>query len=278
MLLCLLLAGVWAYGSLDLSLEELLPGRGGLKVATDFFSRALTPALHSEADFVPPGSPPILVSALRAALQTLLFAGAAMGLAILLGIILGFCASTSWWADDLGGGRSASWRLFRRTVAPTLYLGTRTLIALMRSVHEILWAVLFLTALGRNNMAALFAIAIPFGGTLAKIFSELVDEAPRDAAYALRAAGAGPGQIFLVALVPRATPDMVAYTFYRFECALRSSAILGFFGFPTLGLYIRQSFLSSNYGEVWTYLYVLLGMIILFDYWSGLLRRKLVSS
>ena len=60
-------------------------------------------------------------------------------------------------------------------------------------------------------------------------------------------------------------PDLIAYAFYRFECVLRSSAVLGFFGFPTLGLYIRQSFDSTSYGEVWTYLYVLLALVIVFD-------------
>ena len=70
---------------------------------------------------------------------------------------------------------------------------------------------------------------------------------------------------------------MLSYAFYRFECALRSSAILGFFGFPTLGLYLRQSFLSTNYGEVWTFLYVLIALVLVFDAWSGALRRRLVA-
>ena len=68
---------------------------------------------------------------------------------------------------------------------------------------------------------------------------------------------------------------MVAYGFYRFECALRSSAILGFFGFSTLGLYIRQSFNSTNYGEVWTFLYAMIALVLAFEYWSGAVRRRL---
>jgi len=276
-LLALLLAGVWSYGYLDLSLGELMPGSGGLKVAREFFSRALTPAMRSEADFVPPGTPPLLQNALFSAWQTLLFAGSAMGLALLLGLCLGFICSSAWWAGSLSGGRSRVGRSLRRTVSPALYTSARVLIALMRSIHEILWALLFLSAFGRNNLAALFAIAIPFGGTLAKIFSEIVDETPRDASKALQSAGAGPAQVFFIGLIPRAAPDMIAYSFYRFECALRASAILGFFGFPTLGLYIRQSFRSANYGEVWTYLYVLFAVIILFDLWSGAVRKRLVS-
>ena len=147
----------------------------------------------------------------------------------------------------------------------------------MRSVHEVLWAVIFLAAFGLTPLAAVVAIAIPYGGTLAKIFSEMIDEAPRDAAMALRAAGASELQVYGFGLVPRALPDMTAYAFYRFECALRSSAVLGFFGLETLGREIHQAFTSENYGEVWTHLYVLLALVIVFDAWSGRLRARFAS-
>ena len=126
-------------------------------------------------------------------------------------------------------------------------------------------------------VTGVLAIAIPYGGTLAKIFSEMIDEAPRDAALALRAAGASGLQVFGFGLVPRAVPDMIAYAFYRFECALRSSAVLGFFGMGTLGREIEQAFQATNYGEVWTHLYVLIALVIVFDAWSGRLRARLTS-
>ena len=160
---------------------------------------------------------------------------------------------------------------------PTFYVATRGLIAFLRSVHELLWAVLFLVAFGLNDLTAVFAIALPYGGVLAKIFSEMIDEAPRDTAEALRCLGASPLQVLVFGLLPRALPDMTGYAFYRMECALRASAVLGFFGFPTLGLFIRQSFSATNYGEVWTYLYTLAALVILFDVWSGAVRRRLAS-
>lgn len=272
-LLGLLLAGVWAFLHLDLTFAQLTPGQGGLEIAGEFFSRALTPAISSEADFVPPGTPPLLLASLDAAASTLIHAAAAMSLALVLGIVLGFFGSTAWWAGDPLRGRG--W--LRRTLAPVLYTGTRVLIAFMRSVHEVLWAVLFLAAFGLTPLSAVVAIAIPYGGTLAKIFSEMVDEAPRGAAFALRGAGASALQVFWFGLVPRAVPDMLAYAFYRFECALRSSAVLGFFGYETLGREIEQAFQSTNYGEVWTHLYVLVGMVVVFDAWSGALRRRFVA-
>lgn len=276
-ILALLVCGGWAYWFLELELAGLVPHGGGLEIARDFFARAFSPAIVSEAAFVPEGAPPLLVRALLAGLDTVVFAAAAMSLAVGIGLVLGFFASTAWWAGDPAGGRGPVLAALRRIVGPLVYLPARVLIAGMRSVHEILWAVLFLAAFGLTDAAALLAIAIPYGGTLAKIFSEMVDEVPRDAAHALRGAGARPLQVYSFGLVARALPDMAAYGFYRFECALRSAAVLGFFGFETIGLYLRQSFKSLNYGEVWTYLYTLIALVLVFDWWSGAMRRRVAG-
>ncbi|MBW2273935.1 MAG: ABC transporter permease subunit [Deltaproteobacteria bacterium] len=272
-LLLLGAAGVWSFATLDLALADLVPSSGGLEAAQRFFSRALSPALHSEARLASAAAPPVVVTAMAAAWTTLVYAAAAMSLSLVLGIALGFGTSSALWLDepaDSGRGAGSSGAL-----APLLYAAGRVLIALMRSIHELLWAVLLLVAVGLNELAAVLALAIPHAGILAKVFSELIDEAPRDASRALRDAGASKLQIYCFALLPRALPDLVTYAFYRFECMLRSSAVLGLFGFPTLGLYIRQSFASTNYGEVWTYLYALLALVLAFEAWSGAVRRRL---
>ena len=268
-------AGLLAGIELELDPRDLIPGEGGLDIAGKLFSRALQPALTYEAD-VPDGIQPLPLKALEAARVTVTLAAAAISLSVFAGIILGFLASTAWWVGDPAGGDGKR-RFARRAVRPTIYSGARILIALMRSVHELLWAVLLLAALGLSQLAAVIAIAIPYAGTLAKVFSEMLDEAPRDSALALRATGASPATVFLFGLLPRALPDMAAYAFYRFECALRSSAVLGFFGYPTLGFYIAVSFENLHYGEVWTYLYTLLLLVAAADWWSGALRRRLVA-
>jgi phosphonate transport system permease protein len=270
----ILAAGVGAAFYLDLSPANLAPGAGGVEVMGEFFGAAMNPALESESG----SGRSILPTALQAARDTVIFAAAGMSLALVLGLVLGFLASSAWWEGDPAGGTGRVRVLLRRTVAPAVYGTTRVLIALMRSIHELLWALLFLTALGLSNATAVIAIAIPYGGTLAKVFSEMIDEAPRDAAHALRASGASPMQVFAFGLLPRALPDMTAYAFYRFECALRASAILGFFGFPTLGYYIAASFENLYYKEVWTYLYVLFLLVALVDWWSGALRRRLTAA
>lgn len=274
--LALLAAGLLAWLALDAPLAKLVPQEGGLRIVRVFFTSALTPALDHESP-VPEGTPHILLQALAAARRTLVFAAAGMSIALVLGVVLGFLATTAWWSDDLAGGASPLRRAIARTVGPAVWSASRGLIVLMRSVHELLWAVLFLAAFGLNTGAAVAAIAIPYGGTLAKIFSEMVEEAPHDAALALRGAGAGPLQVFVFGLVPRAAPDLAAYSFYRFECAVRSAAVLGFFGFPTLGYAIAQSFENLHYREVWTYLYALVALVVAIELWSGALRRRFVA-
>lgn len=266
--------GVLAFRGLGLSAGELLPREGNHELGA-FFSRALHPALDHETDFHPKQS--LVSMSLEAAALTIGIAGAAMGLALVLGAVLGFFASTAWWAGELSGGRGPLGRALARAFLPGVYVATRALIAFMRSVHELLWAVLFLVVFGLTETTAIVAIAIPYGGTLAKIFSEMIDEAPRGPASALRAGGGSGVQIFALGLLPSALPDMIAYTFYRFECALRSSAILGFFGLSTLGVLIKDSFSYNYYGETWLHLYVLIAMVVLFDSWSGAIRRRMVG-
>jgi phosphonate transport system permease protein len=266
-LLLLLGAGMWAALAAGLHRGGLVPTGGGLAIAERFLAAALRPDLDLET----------LVEAGEAAWTTVVFAAAAMGLSLLLGAGLGFLASTAWWAGDVAGARSVAVRLVRRSVLPVLYGAIRALIAFMRSVHELLWALVFNAAFGLNEVAAVVAIAIPYGGTMAKVFSEMVDEAPRHSAHALRGAGASSLQVFCFGLVPRAAADMVAYAFYRFECALRASAVLGFFGFLTLGYHLEPAFANARYDRVWTYLYTMFVLVALADLWSGTLRRRLVS-
>lgn len=260
---------------LELGTRSLIPSMPGLHAAQKFFVRALWPAIAHESE-VPADTPPLLVSALRAAGMTIVVAVEAMSLALVIGLALAFVASSAWWMGDPSGAQSWWLRIVRRSIVPALYGVVRVVVALMRSTHELLWAVLFLAAFGLTQGSAVLAIAIPFGGTLAKVFSEIIDEAPRDSAIALRNAGASPLQIFFFGLLPRALPDMTAYAFYRFECALRASAVLGFFGFPTLGYYIAASFENLYYGEVWTYLYTLFALVLVVEAWSRGLRRRLV--
>ncbi|MCB9916406.1 MAG: ABC transporter permease subunit [Planctomycetes bacterium] len=275
LLAALLLAGLLAWFGAGLHLGDLVPRGNGTAVLGEFCGAALRPALDYEVA-PPPGSPPLLAKVLEALRLTVVFAAAGMSLALLLGTLLGFATATAWWSEGAGARAGLGARLLRRVGAPSLHVALRGVIAVMRAVHELLWAVLLLAAMGLNSFSAVCAIAIPYAGTLAKVFSDMLDECPRTSAAALRASGASGVQVFLFGLLPRALPDMAAYAFYRFECAVRSSAILGFFGFPTLGYFLQLAFANKHYRETWSYLWALIALVVALEVWSGALRRKVV--
>jgi len=267
-LLGVVAAGALACAWLGLGPAGLVPHGGGLSLLSDFLSAALHPALHHTAP-VPPGTAPLWVQVLQAVGRTLAFALAAMGLSLAAGLPLACLASDAFWSE-VAAGRSP-W------LARATQVATRVAIALLRSVHELLWAVVFLAAMGLNTAAAVLALSLPFAGTLAKVFSELLDEAPARASSALRGLGAGSLLVFGLGRLPFALPDGAAYAFYRFECAVRSAAVLGFFGYPTLGYHLNLAFGDVRYAEVWTYLYALLALVLGFEAWSAALRRRFVA-
>ncbi len=265
LLASLVLAGALAWLFLGLSPADLVPDEAGRGVLRRFLAGAVSPALDYEAD-APPGSPPLVAKVARAMGDTLVFALAGMSLALVIGVVLGFLGSTARWGRRAG----TAGRWFPLVLC-------RLLIAGLRSVHELLWAVLFLAAFGLTPFSAVLAIALPYGGSLAKVFSEMLDESPRSSAEALEAIGARPLEGFLCGLVPRALPDLASYAFYRLECAVRSSAVLGFFGVPTLGYYLKLSVENVHFREVWTYLYALLALVLVFELWSSRLRARVVA-
>ena len=261
---CVVISLVWSFWVLSPGFIQL----DHFSALVTFLLSAFNPAVSYQAEFVPIGTDPLLLKACKAAGTTVVFAGAGLSLALLVGIPLGFLCSTSFWQ----GIRDRPMLL---PVATFCYSIGRIVITFFRSVHELLWAVLFLAAFGLTESGAALAIAIPYAGIFAKVFSDMIDECPTDSSNALRESGASTLQSFLFGRLPRALPDMAAYSMYRFECAVRSSAVLGFFGIPTLGFYVSASFENLYYRKVWTYLYVLFVLLLILDIWSNMLREGL---
>lgn len=255
---------------LDLTPAGLVPPDAShWERAGKFFAAALDPALDYEDETVPDDAEPLVWKACKGLLLTLRFAFGAMSLAVPVALVLGFLGSSAWWPEPCGP------RL--RLVLRSIYGLARLFMSLVRSIHELIWALLFLSAMGVSPLAGMVALALPFSGTLGKVFSELIDEEARDAAEALKAIGHRPVQTFLVGIFPRALPNLITYAFYRFECALRSSAVLGFVGIETIGLYIELSHEEAYYREVWTYLYLLIALLVIVDLWGAAIRRRLQS-
>lgn len=263
-LLAFALLGVLVAGLMGLMPGDLIPRESGARTAMDFFQGALRPALQHN-NWVPPGAPSLFEAIAAATQRTILIAFAALGLALVFALPLAFLGAECTWKGNTS--------LWARWVPKFTRLG----IALLRSVHEYLLALLFLAAIGLSPGAGVLALALPATGILAKIFGELLDEAQTHPFRAMENLGATRATALLFGTLPRALPDLAAYTFYRLECALRGSFILGFFGFPTLGLGLRLAFEEGDYPTVWTYLYALIALMVIFELSSAAMRRRLRS-
>ena len=268
-LLGILLAGMIGAWLIQLDPAQLF-GRAQWHQLGEFFKAALRPALAYED--LNPASEGVFLSEIGFAIyKTLLYAAAAIGLSLIGGLVFGLIGSTRAWLALASPAKP-----FRVLSVSSMFL-VRLVMTILRSVHEIIWAILFLQALGNLPLAAVIAIAIPYSATLGKVFSELIDEAPRATAEGLRANGASVLQMYVFGLLPTVLPDLFAYLLYRFECGLRSAAVLGFFGAPTLGYYLSLSWGERHFHEVWAYLYALFAIIVVCDLWSGAVRQRLTT-
>ena len=148
----------------------------------------------------------------------------------------------------------------------------RSFCAFIRSIHELFWALLFIQITGLSSLTGLLAIAIPYAGTLAKIYGELFEEV--DLAPARNSPAAKQHLThFFYTVLPLAWRPMATYTSYRFECAIRSSAILGFVGLPTLGFHLETALGEGHYSEAAAYFYALLLLIGTLRFW---LQKRLL--
>jgi phosphonate transport system permease protein len=138
--------------------------------------------------------------------------------------------------------------------------------ALVRAVHEIFWAFLFLPIVGLNPVCGVLAIAVPYAGVFAKVFAEIIQEADARPARALPAQ-ADRLTRFAYGVLPVVYKSLRNYSSYRFECALRSSAVLGFIGLPTLGFHLETAFREGLYGEAAALLYAFYFLIFSLRWW-----------
>ena len=142
----------------------------------------------------------------------------------------------------------------------------RTACAFVRAIHELFWALIFLQAFGLSPLTGLLAIALPYAGTFAKVYAEILEEGDRAPLQALPR-DSGLISAFVYARLAPVWAHIRTYTLYRLECGLRSSAVLGFVGLPTLGYYLHSSFMEGHYEEVAALLMLFYALIATIRIW-----------
>lgn len=151
----------------------------------------------------------------------------------------------------------------------TPFYGTgpvRGLCIFLRSIHELFWALLLISALGIGAPVGVLAIALPYAGIFAKVFAEYFEEADQRPSRTLPAA-VDPVSRFLYARLPLVLPQMRTYVLYRVECGLRSSAVLGFVGLPTMGFQLDSFFRQGDYGAASAILILYIVLIASIRFW-----------
>ena len=226
-----------------------------IKVTIGFLSDFLPPELNGD----------FLVLLAYEAWVTIAIATVGMFLALLLSIPLALAASNALSISSLTGPMHPFGLVIRHLI--------RWLLILLRSIPELIWALIFVRVFGLGPAAGVMAIAVTYTGMLGKIYGEILESGDTKASRHLLENGSGRIQAFLYALLPQNAGELASYTVYRWECAIRSSAVLGFVGAGGLGQQMDTSMKMFNGGEVATILIVLMILVALADWVSSWLRR-----
>lgn len=257
---------VWAIlalGAIVLSLystgifQQEIFNAGGFPQFWEFFRASIHPDLSAE----------FLRLTGHAALITLAFAVCGTFLSVVFGLLGAILISEAVWLTIFPRQTQFFW------VRSVL----RSALAVPRSIHEMIWGLLFVNLFGLDPLVGIVAIVVPYSAIVAKVFSELLDETPRQSLNALVGSGTPPLTALLYSLLPQAFLDLLSYSFYRFECSLRSAAVLGIIGAGGLGYQIMLSLQSLRYEQLWTLFYALVTLNGCVDLLSASIRHRLGS-
>ncbi len=157
-----------------------------------------------------------------------------------------------------------------------LYVIARALLNLLRTVPHIVWALIFVFAVGLGPFPGVLALGLHTGGILGKLFAEVVEDIETQPLEALQAAGASRLQIFLYGVLPRVLPHFLGYCLYRWEVNIREAIILGYVGAGGLGQQIQIAISLFLENKLLTLILAIYLMVTLVDYLSAYLRRRLL--
>ena len=199
------------------------------------------------ATFLPPAhAPDFLAMVARETWRTVAIATAGITLALGVAMPLTLLSTRVLSISALSGrmARAPFW----------LRQGVRWLLIVLRSVPELVWALVFVRVVGLGPTAGVLAIALTYGGMLGKVYGEILESGETQATETLLRNGAGRLQAFAYGLLPTNAAELTSYTVYRWECAIRSSVVLGFVGAGGLGQQLDNSMKMFEGGEVATML------------------------
>ncbi|MYN40895.1 ABC transporter permease subunit [Duganella sp. FT109W] len=221
------------------------------------------------ADFlVPAHDAEFLQMLVRETWNTVAIATAGLTLALLGAIPATLIINEQLSISALGTGRM-------RPLAVIVRQTVRWLMVILRSVPELVWALLLVRIIGLGPTAGVLAIALTYCGMLGKVYAEILESSDAHASDTLLANGSGRLAALLYGALPEAASELMSYTVYRWECAIRGSVVMGFVGAGGLGQRMDESLKGMNGAEVSAMLLVFIALVALADQFSKVLRRRL---
>ncbi len=162
-----------------------------------------------------------------------------------------------------------------RPVAAVVRQVVRWALVLVRSVPELVWALIFVRIIGLGPTAGVLAIALTYCGMLGKVYAEILESSDAHASETLLRNGSGRLAALLYGALPESASELVSYTIYRWECAIRGSVVMGFVGAGGLGQRMDESMKMLAGAEVSSMLLVFVALVALADLVSRILRKRL---
>ena len=242
----LLVVHVIAWRTTEMSFATLLGGADGM---AEFLTEAVPPDL----------SWAVLGPSLQGALVTLWIGLLGTTLSIPFALVLALAAARG------------------TAPGPVTYQVARGLLSFLRAVPDVVFALVFVTAVGLGPFPGVLALVLHNIGVMGKLWAETVEDADPGPPTALRSAGAGRLQVAVHALLPSVTPQLVGLLLYRFDVNVRSSLVLGLVGAGGIGFLINQSIQLFRFDEMLTHILVVLVLIVAVDQLSAQVRRRLGS-
>jgi phosphonate transport system permease protein len=204
-----------------------------------------------------PPDPRVLPAALAGALTTVEIALLGTAVAAALALPLGFLSA-------------------RNVAPPSIFYPARTVLNVFRSVDTLVYALVFVAAVGLGPFPGVLAVVAYTTTSLAKLYSEAIEGIDPGPVDAVTATGATRLQILRYGMLPQVMPLFLSYVLYRLETNIRAATVLGFVGAGGIGFYLQTYLRMIDYPAASTTLLVTVGMVMVVDAVSSRLRARLV--
>jgi phosphonate transport system permease protein len=162
-------------------------------------------------------------------------------------------------------------------IAPAwIHQPVRRVMDACRAINEMVFAMLFIVAVGLGPFAGVLALMVHTTGTLAKLFSEAVEAIDPRPVEGIRATGAHPLVEILYGVIPQVLPLWLSFTLYRFESNVRSASVVGMVGAGGIGVVLFEVIRGFQYAQTCAVLIILVVSVSLIDLLSARLRRRFI--